>query len=127
MNWWLIIRTPTGVFAWSVWGENDEPDEALIDAARVLTGVPADDGWIFDRSYDLQLTRGEPHPSLQATISAVADLLAVSDITLNTYRAERIRVGRQTQIDAVKAAYDLLDAAARTEVVTMAIPPPIGG
>lgn len=111
MNWWLIIRTPEGAHAWPVWGEDDQPDEALINAARVATGFPAHDQWTEGSGYDVQLTLGDPHPTLleQAAVGTRDDLSNV-DVRLVTAHADaRATAARQSIVDGAKAALVDLD------------------
>jgi hypothetical protein len=78
--WWLIIKTPQAVHCWNIGNPDDLGRDDLLDRARVASGFPASDDWISNGSgYDLQITYGEPHPSLleRATVGTVADLSKV--------------------------------------------------
>lgn len=117
MNWWLIIRTPDGVHAWPVWEEHGESDETLINAARVSAGFPAHDQWGND-GFDIQLTLGDPHPTLleRATVGTVEDLRQVAAVAVTAHADARAAAIRQTQIDAARTAYALLDDPGKAEV-----------
>ena len=124
MNWWwLIVRTPDAIHVWPVWGETDQPDEALINAARVAVGFPAHDNWPDDGSgYSVALTLGEPHHTLlaQATVGTVADLSKVDPAAVQAYATARVAAGRQAQIDAAKMALMQLDPAGKAAAIAAA-------
>lgn len=105
MDWWLIIRINGQAHAWQV-GSSDDDDrlQEIIMRARVQLGVPAGDIWVDSSGVDLQLTVGEPHPSLQAVVHRLAELDAVDPAALATYRTESNQARRQVRMDSVRAA-----------------------
>lgn len=121
MMWWLVITTRAGVYAWPVWEDGEHPDERLINAARVLTGFPADDSsWVVDRGYDLQLTPGTPHHTLlaRATVGTVDDLRAVHDAKVDEHVAARVDAHQAVLVASAKDALAALPPELLALVVT---------
>jgi hypothetical protein len=121
MNWWLIIRTPDGIYCWPVWGEHDAPDETLINAARVAVGFPAHDDWIDDGSgHSVSLTLGDLHPTLmaRATVGTVADLNEVDAQLVAAHVQARAASMVQARKAAAQRVLADLDDATLKAVVT---------
>lgn len=101
MNWWLIIKTPTGVHAWQVDDDPDPADTAL--RARVLLDMPPGDRWqIEPNGWDVQLTPGPPHPNLAATERPVAELARVNAAAVADYAAAGQADAEQVQVAAAR-------------------------
>ncbi len=121
-QWWLIARSPGQVFCWPAWLDGSPPDETLINTARVAAGFPADEKW--PDGFDLQLTLGEPHPSILGA-AAPADLAKVDPAAVAAHAAARAKAAQTQLLAAAQAAYDLLDAVDRAKVVAEATPVPV--
>lgn len=124
LNWWLIVQTPAGVWAWDC-GEDYEAaiDMELHNAARVIGGfVEHDDPrrWI-DEGYDIQLSRGTPHPTLlrRATVGTAADLAAVDRDAVGRHAAGRAEFYRGQRLAAAVDALGALDAQGRQELAAI--------
>lgn len=113
MNTWLIIHTPAGaVHAWEVWAEDEPPDNAIIDAARVSTGFPANDEWAHDEyGWDIQLTLGRPHDKLmkRATVGTVEELRKVDAAAVQAHTAGRLEATQRAHVDELRARLAELD------------------
>jgi len=110
--WWLIVNTPQGTYAWPVWEDGEPADEKLLNAARVVTGFPADNSWVNDGSgYDIQMTLDTPHPSLlsKATVGTVEDLRAVSARVVDAHANERATAARAAAVEDARAVLASLD------------------
>jgi len=120
MNQWLIIRTPGGVQCWDLGHPTDVERELLVNAARVAVDFPAHDEWAHDGSpWDVQVTFGQPHPSLlaRATVGSVADLAAADPAAIATHQAQRVVAASQDRIGAARAVLAALDPAERAQVL----------
>lgn len=120
MNWWLIIHTPTGdVYTWEVWPEGDEPDDAVINAARVAAGYPADDAAVREDGWDIQLTLNRPHDKLMARATARHrdDLRKVDPAEVAQHADERAANARRAFTAELRARLADLDDDTLTEVL----------
>lgn len=105
-SWWLIVRHQAGEPA--VWhlGDATGRDLAdLVDAARVVLGIPAGDSG-SSAEWDVQLTYDEPHHTLlaRATMRDPAELLAVTPEAVFEFRAAVHAAGRRGRLEAARDA-----------------------
>lgn len=118
---WLILGTPDGPRLWPVGDTMPADIEALINAARVITGFPATDSWIQEGPpWDVQIASGDPHPDLmaQATVGTVEELRAVTADRVAAYAAGRAQWAKASAVDAVAAAMGALDAESQRAVLS---------
>lgn len=117
MDWWLIVNTPSGVHCWPVGGLDHT---AAVLAAKSILGVPPGPDPMVDASpWDVQLTCGEPHPTLlaQATIRETTELHSVDPAALAAYAAAEAAAHSGGYEQAVREALAALDDARRSAVL----------
>jgi hypothetical protein len=95
--WWLVIRTPDGVWVWEMWPDGEQPDDVddLLNAARVVAGYSTDDIAVRNDGFDIQMAPGQPHDSLlgQALRGTLAELRAVDAAAVVEHAAARLAEG----------------------------------
>lgn len=124
---WLIIHTPGGVYCWDLGAPADDEREDLVNRARVLASVPAQDVWPGDGTgYVIMLSYGEPHATLlaRATVGTVGDLAAVDVAAVEAHQAGRDELARQERLAGATAALDALSADDRAVFLANASAPP---
>lgn len=121
MSQWVIIRAGGMVHCFDLGDEApDGTVQLLVAAARVLVGFPAHDDWVADPELDVQLTFGEPHPTLLARPGmrgTASDLMAVDPVAIADHQLQRHQTAAAARIAAVKAALAALDPDERAQVL----------
>ncbi|MDP9799340.1 hypothetical protein J2S43_007852 [Catenuloplanes nepalensis] len=73
MSWWAIVATPEGLHAFELGDVTAEEVSARLATIRAELAVPED--WYLDeaRRWDVQVSPGDPHPSLleRATVHRI--------------------------------------------------------
>ena len=107
MSTWLIIGTPSGIRCWDLGEPDDDERATLVEAARVLMDFPAHDEWVLTQTpFDVQLTEGEPHPTLleRATVGTVDELRTADPAAVEEHAAARRAAARERDVEAMKTA-----------------------
>lgn len=126
--WWLIIRTPNGVRCWPA-GDDQSAHPTVVNAGRILAGMPADDDPIGS-AWDVQLSVGEPPAQLlrSATVGTLRDLRDVGLAAVDAYNAQRLQRVRVAAADRLATLLTevsdplLADVLARPEVAARVRP-----
>lgn len=112
MTSWLIVHTPDGPHVWNLGEPDDATREDLILRAKVAVGFPAGDQWLADlQRWNCMLSGGEPHPKLtaRATVHTLAELDAIGQGDLQSYRDRCHEACRTAQLEAARLAIAGLD------------------
>lgn len=105
-SWWLMAQCRGGEPAvWHLGDATHEDLAELVDAARVVLGIPVTDGG-SSAEWDVQLGYDEPHDTLlaRATMRDPAELMAVATSAIVEFRAAVHEAGRQGRLEAARAA-----------------------
>lgn len=130
-NWWLIVRVDGATHCWEL-ADTSDPDrlQDTVDRARVQVQFPPGDDWIAGdtRQNAVQLTQGEPHPSLMATAAThqLADLDRVTAQALAAYRAASDNERAAARMTAAREAVLRLTSEQRAQLYGDIPPPPRG-
>lgn len=105
MTWWLIVKTPAGVSGWDVGDPDGDRKTDLVERAKTLTDFPAGDAWVHERDHDIQLTPGEPHPTLlgDMAVRLISELDAVTAEALAGWRSDDTRLRLEAQVTAAES------------------------
>lgn len=123
-DWWLIVKRDNAIHCWHLGDSDPQRTADAIERARTLLGFPPGDGWVdaAERRNSVQLTPGEPHPSVMATatVHQMSDLDRVTAEQLTAYRAAVLAATSgarmQTARDAVARLTDAERASLRDEM-----------
>jgi len=115
---YLIIQIGADAHVWPLGTERVDEQEALVQAARVALGIAPEVTGLPDSGATIAITFGEPHHTLmaRATLGTADDLLKVDRARVAAHAAARADIARRVHIDAVRAAYALLDEQGKAEV-----------
>lgn len=115
MDWWLIITADGAVHAYRLGDPDDDTRHNLVERANIAHNIPH--GWLNQPGWDVQLTDGQPHPSLlaRATVHSPVELAAVTAEQIAAHQRAAAEASKADRMDSAERALLAMDATEQDE------------